>query len=197
MDIKAENLTKRFHGVSVLDGFDAVFADGQTTCIMGPSGCGKTTLLRILMGLETVDAGCVTGLDGRRISAVFQEDRLCENLNAVTNVRIVCPKTTARAEIETALCAVGLEESVLYQPVRELSGGMKRRVAIVRGVLAASDVVLMDEPFRGLDEETRMQTIKFVKWHTQGKTLILVTHDPEEPVLMGGRLITMGQAKKF
>lgn len=192
VDIKAENLTKQFHGVSVLDKFSAVFADGQTTCIMGSSGCGKTTLLRILMGLETADAGRITGLSGRKISAVFQEDRLCKNLSAVTNVRIVCPKSTARATIAQALRSVGLEESVLYQPVRELSGGMKRRVAIVRGVLAPSDVVLMDEPFRGLDEETRVQTIRFVKENTKGKTLIAVTHDPEEPVLLGGTLITMG-----
>lgn len=192
VDIKVEHVTKRFREVTVLDDFSAVFAGGQTTCIMGPSGYGKTTLLRILMGLERADAGTITGLTGCKISAVFQEDRLCENLTAVTNIRIVCPKSMPHGVIEQALHAVGLEQDVWYQPVRELSGGMKRRVAIVRGVLAPSDVILMDEPFRGLDEETRAQTIEFVKAHTGGKTLLVVTHAPEEPELLGGKIVTMG-----
>ncbi len=192
MDIAVENLSKQYHGVPVLPGFSAIFPDGKTTCIMGPSGCGKTTLLRILMGLEPADGGKVKGMSGRKISAVFQEDRLCENLSAVSNIRIVCPKTVEREAIEAALRAVGLEEASLYQPAAELSGGMKRRVAIVRGVLAPSEVVLMDEPFRGLDEGTRARTAAFVKENLRGKTLILVTHDPEEPDMMGGGLIVMG-----
>jgi NitT/TauT family transport system ATP-binding protein len=82
MEIAVENLSKQYHGVPVLSGFNAVFPDGKTTCIMGPSGCGKTTLLRILMGLEPADSGNVKGMSGRKISAVFQDDRLCENLSA-------------------------------------------------------------------------------------------------------------------
>lgn len=192
MDIAVKHLTKKYRGVAVLDNFNAVFAHGQTTCMMAPSGFGKTTLLRILMGLEPADSGTILGLSDCKISAVFQEDRLCENLSAVTNVRIVCPKTTPRSDIVRALDAVGLDSAVIYQPVRELSGGMKRRVAIVRGVLARSDVILMDEPFRGLDEETRAQTIEFVKAHTKGKTLLVVTHSAKEPELLGGTLMTMG-----
>ncbi len=192
MEITVENLSKQYHGVSVLSGFSAVFPGGKTTCIMGPSGCGKTTLLRILMGLESADGGNVIGMSGRKISAVFQEDRLCENLSAVSNIRIVCPKTVKRETIEAALRSVGLEETSLYQPAGELSGGMKRRVAIVRGVLAPSEAVLMDEPFRGLDESTRARTADFVKENLRGKTLILVTHAPEEPAMMGGGLIVMG-----
>lgn len=192
MEIAVENLSKQYHGIPVLSGFSAAFPDGETTCIMGPSGCGKTTLLRILMGLESADGGRVKGLSGRKISAVFQEDRLCENLSAVSNIRIVCPKAVKRKTIEAALRSVGLEEASLYQPAGELSGGMKRRVAIVRGVLAPSEVVLMDEPFRGLDKDTRARTAAFVKETLCGKTLILVTHDPEEPDMMGGSLIVMG-----
>ena len=149
---------------------------------MGPSGCGKTTLLRILLGLETADAGTITGLEGRRMSAVFQEDRLCENVSAVSNLRLVNPALSRRAA-EAALTELGLGEA-LSQPVREFSGGMKRRVAILRALLAEFDLLLADEPFKGLDEETKRQTMAYFAEHTRGKTVILVTHEEIRPSLL-------------
>ena len=116
--------------------------------LMGPSGIGKTTLLLLLLGLVSPDSGEITGLP-EKVSVIFQEDRLCEDFSALSNVAMVLP----RGGEETAsalLKALGLEEA-MRQPVHTLSGGMKRRVAIARGLAADSPLLLMDEPFKGLD----------------------------------------------
>lgn len=153
---------------------------------MGPSGCGKTTLLRILLGLEAPDSGNIQGLENRKLSAVFQEDRLCENLSAYANIRLVCPSSVTKDMISKELTLVGLEGSE-QQPIRELSGGMKRRVAILRGLMADWDILLMDEPLRGLDTTTRDLVIKRILEKGAGKTIILVTHDEEEVRLLGAK----------
>ncbi len=183
MPIKLHDLSKGFDGRPVLVRVNHAFADGAVSCVLGPSGCGKTTLLRILMGLLAPDSGEVTGLP-RRCSAVFQEDRLIEHLSAVTNVRVVLRRDVPAARVRDALAEVGLAEA-LDRPVRELSGGMRRRVAIVRALLADAPLVLMDEPFKGLDAATRDSAIRFARAHLAGRTAIVVTHDPVEPRLLG------------
>ena len=187
-DILVRGLCKRFEGKVVLRDFSARFAAGQTTCVMGPSGCGKTTLLNILMGFLTPDAGEVRGVPGR-LSAVFQEDRLLEGFSARANIAFVCPKLPAET-IERHLAAVGLAQDA-GQPVRALSGGMRRRVAIVRAVLARGALLLLDEPFKGLDEDTRAAVADYLREETAGRTVLMVTHDPDEVALMGGRLFEM------
>ena len=184
------HLEKSFDGKRVLRDFSAEFADGSVICIMGPSGCGKTTLLRIIMGLEKPDAGTVEGFDKGSFTAVFQEERLCEGLSAVGNVALVVPRGIRREQVEEHLAEVGLAES-LHQPVRELSGGMRRRVTIVRAMLTDRKTVLMDEPFKGLDEQTREQVVGYIRRQIAGKTLLVVTHDPDEVPLLGGSLLTM------
>ena len=129
-DICITGLCKAYDGKPVLRDFSAVLPAGRVTGLMAPSGAGKTTLLRILMGLEQPDAGSVAGLQGRRMSAVFQEDRLCDNLDAVANVRLVTPGISSAQALD-ALNAVGLG-GCAGQPARELSGGMRRRVALLR-----------------------------------------------------------------
>jgi NitT/TauT family transport system ATP-binding protein len=189
MDLIVSHLEKSFGERRVLRAFDAVFPEGKLTCIMGRSGCGKTTLLNILLGLESPDSGTITGMPARR-SCVFQEERLCEDFSAVTNVRIACAPSVKKSEIEAQLSAVGLADS-LNQPVRELSGGMKRRVAIVRALMAPSDIVIMDEPLKGLDEATKQLVVSDIKQNLRGRTTIMVTHDEAEVALMGGILIRM------
>ncbi|MDD4707021.1 MAG: ATP-binding cassette domain-containing protein, partial [Firmicutes bacterium] len=142
MDIVVSNLSKSFGTNHVLADFNAVFPEHGLTCLMGPSGCGKTTLLNILMGFICPDSGSVRGVP-RLKSAVFQEDRLCENFNAVSNVKLVCDRRVDISKIVTHLENIGLKDS-LDQPVSELSGGMKRRVAIVRSIFAKSDVLFLD-----------------------------------------------------
>ena len=182
-DIVIRGLSKAFDGKQVLRDFSAVLPEGQVTGLMAPSGAGKTTLLRILMGLETPDRGTITGLQGLRLSAVFQEDRLCENLNLESNLRLVTP-TLSQSAAEEALTAVGLTDC-LHQPVRELSGGMRRRVAILRALLAEYDLLFLDEPFKGLDRETKEVVMADTRRRCDGRTVLFVTHDPTELEAMG------------
>ncbi|HBK86792.1 MAG TPA: sulfate transporter [Firmicutes bacterium] len=189
MDIVVSDLTKSFGTNRVLDKCNATFPEHETTCLMGPSGCGKTTLLNILMGLTCPDSGTVQGVPQLK-SAVFQEDRLCENFNAVANVRLVCDKSVDDSLIIKHLEDIGLKDS-LRQPVSELSGGMKRRVAIVRAILAESDILFLDEPFKGLDEETKRATMQYVRDNIKGRTVILVTHNIEEARVFAAQLVTM------
>ncbi|MCI5667524.1 MAG: ATP-binding cassette domain-containing protein [Oscillospiraceae bacterium] len=143
---------------------------------MGVSGCGKTTLLGILTGLVTPDCGSISGAETARFSAVFQEDRLCGNLTAAANIRLVTGNSRSAEEIDKALCTVGLE-GCADKPVRDFSGGMKRRVALVRALLAEFSVIVLDEPFKGLDETTRARVSEWCRKMLTGKTAILVTHD--------------------
>ena len=182
-DIMIQGLYKAFVGKEVLRDFSAVLPAGRVTGLMAPSGTGKTTLLRILMGLERPDRGTITGLQGLRLSAVFQEDRLCENLNPVSNLRLVTP-ALSREAAEAALAAVGLTDC-LNQPVRELSGGMRRRVAILRALLAEYDLLFLDEPFKGLDRETKEVVMADTRRRCDGRTVLFVTHDPTELEAMG------------
>ena len=182
-DIVITGLCKSFEGKQVLRDFSAVLPAGAVTGLMAPSGAGKTTLLRILMGLERPDGGTISGLEGLRLSAVFQEDRLCDNLNPVSNLRLVTPSLTQGAAA-AALAAVGLSDC-LRQPARELSGGMRRRVAILRALLARYDLLLLDEPFKGLDRETKAVVIADTRRRCAGRTVLLVTHDPGELDALG------------
>lgn len=182
MAIILEKLCKSYGSHPVLTNFSASIPEGKVTAIMAPSGQGKTTFLRILMGLETPDSGKISGLAGKKFSAVFQEDRLCNNLSPVSNIRLVAPeqkRTQIIAAMEDLLLA-----DCFHQPVRELSGGMRRRVAILRALLADYDVLFLDEPFKGLDAETRQIVIQAAKIRSAGKTVLLITHDPLEAQIM-------------
>ena len=181
MDIKVDHVSKAYGEQQILRDLCCVFPEGKTTCIRGRSGCGKTTLIRLLLGLDIPDKGKIEVISDRKISAVFQEDRLCENLSAASNIRLVCTETISDRELEEAYKAVALTE-VWQKPVRELSGGMRRRMSILRALLADSDCVIMDEPLRGLDEKTRTKTIDYILKKTEGKTLIFVTHEEQEAV---------------
>lgn len=173
--LRAERITKRFGANTVLNWFSADFPAGEITAVMGESGCGKTTLLRILAGLLPADGGEVSG-QSARLSAVFQEDRLCGNLTAAANVRLVCGDYRSEGDISAAFRAVGLA-GCEDRPARELSGGMKRRVALVRALLAEGGAVLLDEPFKGLDEVTKRQAMEFTRERLSGRTAVIVTHD--------------------
>lgn len=188
------NLSKSYQGRMILENLNLELHSGETYCLMGASGSGKTTFLRILLGLAQSDGGTVTVQaesepDGSMV-AVFQEDRLCESFSALENVMLAVKKTCRKEQVYQELCQLLPEESVL-RPVSTLSGGMKRRVAIVRALLAPSCAVLMDEPFTGLDEDTRQHVITYIKEKTDGKLVIVVTHQEEDIAALGGRLLTL------
>ena len=176
---KIENLSKSYGEKTVLSQFSAVLPEGEITCLMGASGSGKTTLLRILTGLEKKDSGSLEGFSGKKISVVFQEDRLCENISPIANIRLCAPNDCKKEEILMGMKAVGLFDYE-KQPVRELSGGMKRRIALLRALFSTYDILYLDEPFQGLDEETKKLTTQYFKEKTSGKTVFFITHSLEE-----------------
>ena len=186
-EITLINISKCFGDKQVLQHVNLTLPEGETTCLMAPSGAGKTTLVRILLGLLEPDEGRVEGLKGRKLAAVFQEDRLIESMDPVSNLRLFSP-ALSRIAAKDALISFGLEDS-LHQPVRELSGGMRRRVALLRALLTEWDFLALDEPFKGLDTETKRMVIRRTREYTDGRTVLLVTHDEEEAGMMGASML--------
>ncbi len=191
-DIIIKDLCKSFGEKKVLEDFSATFPAGSASCIMAPSGAGKTTLLSIMQGFTAPDSGSITGNDVK-MSAVFQEDRLCEDFGAVSNVRFSCgsgKNKKSKEEIVACLESLGLGDS-LDKPVREFSGGMKRRVAIARALMADYELLFLDEPFKGLDGEMRASVAGYIRTAAAGKTVIAVSHDETEAELLGATIIRM------
>ena len=176
MELHIENLCKAFDGRLVLEHVTFTAGTG-VTCVMAPSGAGKTTLLRILLGLERPDSGNFTG--NVRWAAVFQEDRLLEHLDAMGNLRFVLGAALDEPAAGALLTELGLGDTA-GKPVREFSGGMKRRLALARALLAPSDALALDEPFTGLDEENRARCQALIRRMAPGKPVLLVTHDPAD-----------------
>lgn len=191
LELKVKNLVKRYDGKNVLDGVNFSFEDGRVYAVMGPSGGGKTTLLHVLMGVLKEEEGEVEGRETKKFSAVFQENRLFEFLTAAENVVVVGEKGETQEELAKVARILQeiLPEEALGQCVAEYSGGMKRRVAIARAVLAKSDVIVMDEPFTGLDEETKGKVVAFIEKYREGRTLIFSTHQEEEVELLGAEKV--------
>ena len=179
------DVTKSFEDKTVLEGFSVGLAPGETVALMGASGCGKSTVGKILLGLLQTDTGEVKR--PKRFGAVFQENRLCAEFDAVTNIAMV---TGDRKGAEAALAEVGLAD-VAGKPIAALSGGMKRRVAIVRALLSDGEVLVLDEPFTGLDMTNKQQVMGYVKEKLQGRSALLITHSEAEARVLADRVIRM------
>lgn len=190
MTIRLVKINKSFDNVPVLKDVDMAFPEGSITCIMGVSGIGKTTLMNVLMGVVKPDSGDIHGMRGKKVAAVFQESRLIEHWDAVKNVLLVCGKNINAQTVEEHFEEVGLRDYD-NKPVRNLSGGMKQRVAIVRAILAESNILIMDEPLQGLDEELKQQVIDYVQKHTKGKTVLIISHDKDEVGRLGAGLVIL------
>ena len=186
--MKITKLCKSYNGEAVLNNLSLTLEHGKRYCLMAPSGSGKTTLFRILMGFETPDSGQIDGLEQMTLAAVFQEDRLLEGYTALENIRFVTGNQYSNHELNHILLRL-LPPEALAKPVYEFSGGMKRRTAILRALLAPSDFVIMDEPFTGLDAETKRNVMELIKEYTNGKLLLLSTHYEEDADLLGAELL--------
>ncbi len=172
-----KEITKSYGKQKVLENISFNLNESERICIYGKSGIGKTTLLRIIAGLEKADSGEITFVG--KVSMVFQEDRLLENTDVYTNLYCVLGSRFDKAEADMHLKEVGLEGAG-NKIVSELSGGMKRRVAIVRCMMKSSEIILLDEPFKGLDTILKDNIIRYVVKYLNGRAVIMVTHDISE-----------------
>lgn len=188
--VKLENICKTYHHHQIIKNFSADFYDNTITGIMGVSGVGKTTLLHIVMGIVKPDSGTISGVNPGKLAAVFQEDRLCEMLNAVENIKLVCDKKTTEEQVKQELLEIGLTDLV-NKPVGSFSGGMKRRVAIVRALITKAEIIIMDEPFKGLDKALKYEMAAYIKKKANNKIVIFVTHDLEEIRMLEATKIIM------
>lgn len=179
-DIILQSLSKSYGDRRVLRDYSACLPEGKLTVLMGPSGCGKTTLLRILAGLEQPDGGAVTGLGPS--SVAFQEDRLVENISAAANIAMVTGKS--RADCTAALAQMGLDGLAARTRAGSLSGGQARRVSLLRALLFEAPLVLLDEPFRGLDAQSRLAAAEVIRRMGEGRTLLVVTHEEADAALL-------------
>lgn len=178
--LRVKCLKKSFSGHLVFENLNIDFDEKKVNIVKGASGCGKTTLLRILAGLTEKDGGKTEGFSDKKISFAFQEDRLLKEQNPVKNISIVLEKGGDINRIKDNLISVGLTAFDLNKPCASFSGGMARRVAVVRAVMYPSEIIMLDEPFKGLDDNTKKSVSKYLLKETKERTVIAVTHDLDD-----------------
>ena len=190
--IEIEKLSASYEEKPVWKDLTHTFEEGKIHCIYGESGIGKTTLLRILAGLEQADEGKViwkagtSDCDRPSIGMCFQENRLFERHTALKNLEISGSSGCARTILKETFAV-----DTFGKPVRTYSGGMKRRLALIRTLLSKQTLLLLDEPFTGLDEETKKQTIGWIGRYRKGRTVLLVTHDPQDARDLGAETFSL------
>ena len=184
-----EHLTKQF-GEKTLFRDLCLTVDGQAV-LCAPRGWGKSTLLRILVGLDTPTSGRVRGVG--RAAAVFQEDRLCPQLTALQNVTLVLPGSEKqyKEQIGADFQQLGMDAAALALPAARLSGGQKRRTALLRALWAPSDTLLLDEPFTGMDPDTLAAAAALLRTRCGTEPVLLATHDREAIRLLGWPVIEL------
>lgn len=215
--ITINNVNKSFSqgkstSYTALDQVSLTIKKGEFVSVVGPSGCGKSTLLNLIAGFEKASSGTIT-VNGQKVTApgadrivVFQEHGLFPWLTVLDNVAFGLKQKGLSKKERYALAfeqikAVHLSKFIDRYP-HELSGGMKQRVAIARALVMDPDILLMDEPFAALDEQTRFILLKDLEeiWLKTGKTILFITHNIREAVILSDRVIVMamqpGRVKK-
>lgn len=175
----------RFAEKEILAGLSLALTPGKVTCLLGPSGCGKTTLLRVAAGLLTPDAGEVVIAPELRSSFVFQEDRLLPWFTALENLTAL-GIPAIKAEMYLQKVGLGAECGVFPE---DMSGGMRRRLAIARALAYGGDLFFLDEPMQGLDKATAMPVLETIRETIRNKTTLLITHNPQEALDLGDTLL--------
>lgn len=184
--IKFEKVNFKYDEKPILENFNLKIEDGERVCFFAESGFGKTTILRLIMGLEKAQIGSIKGLKDKKISVVFQEDRLIKNKTLLQNVELFGDKENAERLLEV----LNLSDAKNLYP-HELSGGMARRAAIARALNHKADIYIFDEPFNGIDKENIEKTAQLILEITKNKTVIAVTHSVFEAELLNSRIINL------
>jgi NitT/TauT family transport system ATP-binding protein len=188
--MELEGIYKDFDEVKVLQNLNLIINPKEITCILGPSGCGKSTLLNILAGIIKPDQGMIRD-NKQRIGYVFQEDRLLPWQTAYQNIRLVNKKASTQRIMEL-IELVGLRNFEHKYP-SQLSGGMRQRCSIARAFNYEAELLLMDEPFKSLDYDLRINMVSSLIeiWHKWNNSVVFVTHEIDEAVLLGDRIIVL------
>lgn len=199
MVLQIKSLNKKYEEISLYQDFSITFEEGTITCILGPSGCGKTTLLNMIGRTVLPDSGTFDGFNGKVLSYIFQEPRLLPWKTVKENIEFVLDDSInadePKALVDQFIKLVELDNFANYYPAK-LSGGMRQRASIARAFAYKSDIILMDEPLKGLDIKLKLNLIKtFAKlWKADKRTVIFVTHDVDEALLLGNEIIVLSQA---
>ncbi|HCS12096.1 MAG TPA: ABC transporter [Clostridiales bacterium] len=190
------NISKKYDDLILLEDFNINFEKNKITCLFGPSGVGKTTIANIVAGIIPVDKGYVEGIDNSLFSYVFQEPRLLKWYNVYENIDFVLKdvyKPDKRAEIiNSYLKMVELNDYKSYE-IDALSGGMAQRVSLARAFAYPSHILIMDEPFKGLDNKLKneMSSLFLKMWNLSQRTVIFITHDVEEAIDLSHIIYTL------
>ena len=181
MTITLKDLSKSYGSGPILERIFLTLEPGKPLCVTGPSGCGKTTLLRCVLGLEKPDSGMVEYSSGSRprFGVLFQEDRLFDHLDAVENLRLAAGERD-RDALRASLLEL-LPADALDRPVSALSGGQRRRVALVRALRPGGAAVVLDEPFTGLDAAAAAQAADYIRREAGDRPLLLALHRKDIP----------------
>jgi NitT/TauT family transport system ATP-binding protein len=206
MSLELDRVRLCYSGIAVIDELSLTVQPGEILVLTGPSGCGKTTVLRALAGLLIPDAGRVladgmevTGTSGDR-GVVFQDNALLPWRSVRSNIELALrlrgePRAGRAANADRWIAELGLDGFGDYLP-KNLSGGMRQRVQLARGLAGAPRAVMMDEPFGALDTQTRaaMQRLLIDSWRAHPTTIVFVTHDVDEALALGDRVAVLGRA---
>jgi len=196
MSLEIRKLGKSYGKQTVFENFNIKFEDNVINCILGASGCGKTTLLNIISGLEDYDYGEIIGTEGKNFSYIFQEPRLLDWYTVRENMEFVMNPlgiSDSKERIDRYLRITGLDRFSLYFP-NQLSGGMKQRLSIARAFAYPGKIMLMDEPFKGLDVKLKKElTDEFITlWKEDRRTVLFVTHEPREALMTADNIHIIG-----
>jgi len=194
--LEIKGLGKKYDKHIIFRDFNITFKDNVINCILGASGCGKTTLLNIISGLDKYDQGEILGVENTTFSYIFQEPRLLDWYTVEENMWYVMggmDRDAALLRISRYLDVTGLTKFKTYYP-GQLSGGMKQRLSIARAFAYPGKVLLMDEPFKGLDIRLKRElTDEFIRlWKEDKRTVLFVTHEPEEALMMADNIHIIG-----
>lgn len=183
--VKLENIRLKYSNNTVLDNFSLNVKKEQRVCLFGQSGCGKTSVLKIIAGILTPNGGSIS-VNGT-VSMVFQDDRLVPNLTVLQNLTLINGNEQKAKEILKRLNIYGKANEL----PEKLSGGQSRRVAIARALCKPSDILILDEPFNGIDEENVKTVCEQILKFYRDKTIIMVSHDKAHAELMGAEIIEL------